>query len=109
MLSGSVDEQAYNAVLAWLWLPSLVLIDIAIAATALHLLVADLSRSGASPAPLLLLVLVWPFLQIVDVLAYIIDNGMSFGFELGDPIPACLIASLISAMVWLAAVTIPDS
>tara|TARA_B100000287_G_scaffold407822_1_gene433606 strand:- start:406 stop:1299 length:894 start_codon:yes stop_codon:yes gene_type:complete len=109
VLSGSVDEQAYNAVLAWLWLPSLVLIDIAIAATALHLLVADLSRSGASPAPLLLLVLVWPFLQIVDVLAYIIDNGMSFGFELGDPIPACLIASLISAMVWLAAVTIPDS
>ena len=109
VLSGSVDEQAYNAVLAWLWLPSLVLIDIAIAATALHLLVADLSRSGASPAPLLLLVLVWPFLQIVDVLAYIIDNGMSFGFELGDPIPSCLIASLISAMVWLAAVTIPDS
>ncbi|MEC7757116.1 MAG: ATP-binding cassette domain-containing protein [Candidatus Thermoplasmatota archaeon] len=109
VLSGSVDEQTYSAALTWLWLPSLVLIDIAIAATALHLLVADLSRSGASPAPLLLLVLVWPFLQIVDVLAYIIDNGMSFGFELGDPIPACLIASLISAMVWLAAVTIPDS
>ena len=109
VLSGSVDEQTYSAALSWLWLPSLVLIDIAIAATALHLLVADLSRSGASPAPLLLLVLVWPFLQIVDVLAYIIDNGMSFGFELGDPIPSCLIASLISAMVWLAAVTIPDS
>ena len=109
VLSGSVDEQTYSAALTWLWLPSLVLIDIAIAATALHLLVADLSRSGASPAPLILLVLVWPFLQIVDVLAYIIDNGMSFGFELGDPIPSCLIASLISAMVWLAAVTIPDS
>ena len=109
ILSGSAEQETYSEVLTWLWLPSLVIMDLAIAATALHLLVADLSRSGASPAPLLLIVLIWPFLQIIDVLAYIMDNGMSFGLDLGDPIPSCILASLISAMIWLAAVMIPES
>ena len=109
ILSGTVEQETHSEVLTWLWLPSLVIMDLAIAATALHLLVADLSRSGASPAPLLLIVLVWPFLQIIDVLAFIIDNGMSLDFGLGDPIPSCIMASLISAMIWLAAVMIPDA
>ena len=109
VLSGSIEQETYSEVLTWLWLPSIVLMDIAIAATALHLLVADLSRSTASPGLLLLVVLVWPFLQIIDALAQIIDDGMSLSFELGGPISTCIIASLISALVWLTAVMIPDS
>ena len=108
VLSGSVDSEVSSEVLRWLWIPSLALLDLAIAATALHLLVHDLSRSSASPTPLLLLVLVWPFLELTDALSMIIDQGMTFGFEINDPIPTCLIASLISALVWLAAVLIPD-
>ena len=78
------------------------------AATSLHLLVSDLSRSSAVPAPLLLIVLVWPFLELTDALAAIIDGGMEFSLTLQDPIITCLIASLISALVWLGAVLIPD-
>ena len=108
VLSGSVDSAVSSEVLKWLWVPSLALLDLAIAATALHLLVSDLSRSSAAPASLLLLVLVWPFLELIDALSIIIDEGMSFGLQINDPIPTCLIASLISALVWLAAVLIPD-
>ena len=72
------------------------------------IMVADLSRSSASPASLLLVVLVWPFLELTEALSFIIDNGMTFGMSIDDPIPTCLIASLISALVWLTAVIIPD-
>ena len=92
----------------WLWIPSLAMLDLAIAATALHLMVSDLSRSAAAPAPLLLVVLIWPFLELTDALSMIIDNGMTFGLSISDPIPTCLVASLISALVWLSAVLIPD-
>ena len=108
ILSGGVDAEVSSEVLRWLWIPALALIDLAIAATALHLLVSDLSRSSAAPASLLLLVLVWPFLELTDALSTIIDHGMEFTFALNDPIPACLIASMISALVWLAAILIPD-
>ncbi|RAH07000.1 MAG: hypothetical protein CMA00_000935 [Methanobacteriota archaeon] len=108
VLSGSVDSEISSEVLKWLWIPSLALLDLAIAATALHLLVSDLSRSNAAPAPLLLVVLVWPFLELTDALSSIIDQGMTFGLAINDPIPTCLIASLISALVWLAAILIPD-
>ncbi len=108
VLSGSVDSETSSEVLKWLWVPSLALMDVAIAATALHLLVSDLSRSSAAPVPLLLVVLVWPFLELTAALSTIIDHGMSFGLAINDPIPTCLIASLISALVWLSAVLIPD-
>ena len=108
VLSGSVDSEISSEVLKWLWIPSLALLDLAIAATALHILVSDLSRSNAAPAPLLLVVLVWPFLELTDALSSIIDQGMTFGLAINDPIPTCLIASLISALVWLAAILIPD-
>ncbi|MBF92809.1 MAG: hypothetical protein CMB78_03440 [Euryarchaeota archaeon] len=108
VLSGSVDSEISSEVLKWLWIPSLALLDLAIAATALHLLVSDLSRSNAAPAPLLLVVLIWPFLEMTDALSSIIDQGMTFGLAINDPIPTCLIASLISALVWLAAILIPD-
>ena len=108
VLSGSVDSEISSEVLKWLWVPSLALLDLAVASTALHLMVSDLSRPSAAPAPLLLVVLVWPFLELTDALSTIIDQGMTFGLAINDPIPTCLIASLISALVWLAAVLIPD-
>ena len=108
ILSTAVDPETSMEVLKWLWVPSLALLDLAIASTALHIMVADLSRSSAAPASLLLVVLVWPFLELTDALSSIIDNGMTFGLTINDPLPTCLIASLISALVWLTAVIIPD-
>tara|TARA_B100000287_G_C20649512_1_gene786343 strand:- start:333 stop:1742 length:1410 start_codon:yes stop_codon:yes gene_type:complete len=108
ILSTSVDSETSLEVMKWLWIPSLAMLDLAIAATALHLMVSDLSRSAAAPAPLLLVVLIWPFLELTDALSMIIDNGMTFGLSISDPIPTCLVASLISALVWLSAVLIPD-
>ena len=108
VLSGSVDDQVSSEVILWLWIPALVMMDLAIAATALHLLVADLSRSSAAPAPLLLVVLVWPFLELTDALSSIIDEGVTWGLSIHEPLVTCIVASLISALVWLAAVMIPD-
>jgi hypothetical protein len=108
VLSGSVDDQVSSEVILWLWIPALAMMDLAIAATALHLLVADLSRSSAAPAPLLLVVLVWPFLELTDALSSIIDEGMTWGLSIHEPLVTCIVASLISALLWLAAVMIPD-
>ena len=108
IMSTAIDSETSMEVLKWLWVPSLALLDLAIASTALHIMVADLSRSSAAPASLLLVVLVWPFLELTEALSFIIDNGMTFGMSIDDPIPTCLIASLISALVWLTAVIIPD-
>jgi len=109
VLGGSVDPDVSTEVLKWLWIPALSMLDLAVAATALHLLVSDLSRSSAVPASLLLVVLVWPFLELTDALSMIMDNGMTLSLGLHDPITTCLIASLTSALIWLVAVLIPDS
>ena len=108
VLSGSVDAQVSSEVLAWLWIPALAMMDLAIASTALHLLVSDLSRSSAAPAPLLLVVMVWPFLELTDALSSIIDNGMTWGTSIHEPLVTCIVASVISALVWLSAILIPD-
>ena len=108
VLSGSVDDQVSSEVMVWLWIPALAMMDLAIASTALHLLVSDLSRSSAAPAPLLLVVMVWPFLELTDALSSIIDNGMTWGLSIHEPLVTCIVASLISALVWLSAVMIPD-
>jgi len=108
VLSGSVDDQVSSEVMMWLWIPALAMMDLAIAATALHLLVADLSRSSSAPAPLLLVVLVWPFLELIDALSSIIDDGMTWGLSIHEPLMTCIVASLICALVWLAAVMIPE-
>ena len=109
LLDGAIDAESSIEVMKWIWLPALSLIDVAIAATALHLLISDLSRSRAVPASLMLIVLVWPFLELTDALGTIIEDGMSFGLGWGDPITTCIFASLTSALVWLAAIMIPDS
>ncbi|MEC9264283.1 MAG: hypothetical protein VYD23_04190, partial [Candidatus Thermoplasmatota archaeon] len=109
VLAGSFDADASSEVLHWLWLPAVAMLDVAIAAAALHLLVADLRRASAAAASLLLLVLVWPFLELSDALDVIMTDGMSFGLSMGDPLVTCLIASLTSALVWAVAVFLPEA
>ena len=109
VLSGSLPADSSEEVLRWLWLPSLVIIDISCAATALHLLVSDLRRSGAAVASLLLIVLIWPFMELVDALSVIMEVGMSSEISIGSPLASIIIASIISAMVWAVAVIIPDA
>ena len=109
VLAGSFDSDASSEVLRWLWLPAVAMLDVAIAAAALHLLVADLRRASAAAASLLLLVLVWPFLELTDALSTIMTDGMSFGLGMGDPLVTCLIASLTSALVWAVAVFLPEA
>lgn len=109
VLSGSVPADVSEDVLRWLWLPSLVIIDISCAATALHLLVSDLRRSGAAAASLLLIILIWPFMQLVDALSLIMEFGMSSELSIGSPLSSIILASIISAMVWTVAILIPDT
>jgi len=109
VLADSSDAASSSQVLRWLWLPAVVMIDVAAAAAALHLLVADLRRASAAAASLLLLVLVWPFLQLSDALSVIMTDGMSFGLGMGDPLVSCIIASLISILVWAVAIYLPDA
>ena len=109
VLIDPADFAHHSEITRWLWLPAVIMIDIAVAAAALHLLVADLRRASAATASLLLLVLVWPFLQLTDALSLMMTDGMSFGLNLGDPLISCLIASLISAAVWAVAVFLPDA
>ena len=109
VLAGPTDSTSESEILRWLWLPAVVMIDVAVAAAALHLLVADLRRASAAAASLLLLVLVWPFLQLTDALSVIMTDGMSFGLGMGDPLVSCIIASLISILVWAVAIYLPDA
>ena len=109
VLEGSLPVGSSEEILRWLWLPSLVIIDISCAATALHLLVSDLRRSGAAVSSLLLVVLIWPFMELVDALSVIMEVGMSSEISLGSPLASIIIASIISAMVWAVAVIIPDA
>ena len=104
ILSGDFDSD----VPSWLWLFGLVIIDLSVAASALHLMVADLSRASAVPVSLLQLVLIWPFLQMTSALASIMTNGMSFELTLGEPIADIGIAWLSVVLIWAMAVIIPE-
>ena len=108
VLSGSVPEDTSEEVLKWLWLPAIVIIDVSCAASALHLLVADLRRSSAVAVSLLLAILVWPFLELMDALSTVMASGMSLELEIGSPLSSCIIASLSAAMVWAVAVFLPE-
>ena len=105
MITGDVNQNA----IYWLWLPSIVIMDISCASTALHMLVSDLRRSSAAAASLLLVVLVWPFIQVVDALSMILDSGMTWELSTSSPLVSLLFASVISAMVWAVAIFIPDA
>ncbi|MFQ3344520.1 MAG: ATP-binding cassette domain-containing protein [Candidatus Poseidoniales archaeon] len=109
ILIGNSSEDYSNEVFFWLWLPALSLIDVAIAASAIHFLVSDLHRANASSGSLLLIALVWPFLELSDALSTIMTSGMSFSLELGSPLMGCIIASLSSSLIWLVVVFLPDA
>ena len=109
ILSDRIDYLDNSDILAWLWLPGLVMFSVALAASSLHLLVSDLRRSGASVVSLLLLVLIWPFLELIDALEMIILNGMSFGYSLDEPFSMIILASLVSLLVWGISVYLPDA
>jgi len=104
-----LSSEVADNVFLWLWLPSLAMLDLAVAATGIHLLVSDLTRANAAASPLLLVTLAWPFLELTDALSTIMANGMSFELEFQNPLITCLIASLSSAMIWIAAIYIPES
>jgi hypothetical protein len=108
VLAGDIDSAVYDEVLRWLWLPPLAMIDISCAAAALHLMVADLRRASAAAGSLLLLVLVWPFLELTSALTTLMDTGMSFELAMGEPILDVLIAAGSAALIWAVAVIIPE-
>ena len=106
------DDTALEAmnsdVMLWLWLFAFVIIDLSVAASALHLMVSDLTRSGAVAGILLQLVLIWPFLQMTSALTSIMSNGMTFELALGEPITDIAIAWLTVVLLWAMAVIIPE-
>jgi len=71
-------------------------------------LVADLRRASAAAGSLLLLVLVWPFLELTSALTTLMDTGMSFELAMGEPIVDVLIAAGSAALIWAVAVIIPE-
>ena len=108
ILVDTSNSQISPEVVVWLWLPALVMLDVAVAATGLHLLVSDLRRANATTSSLLLVTLAWPFLELTDALSTIMTNGMTLELELHNPVVTCLIASMTSAMIWAAAIFIPE-
>jgi len=108
VIAGDIDSTMNSDVLLWLWLFAFVLIDLSVAASALHLMVSDLTRSGAVAGSLLQLVLIWPFLQMTSALTSIMSNGMSFKLALGEPFADIAIAWLTVLFLWAMAVIIPE-
>jgi hypothetical protein len=58
---------------------------------------------------LLLLVLVWPFIELTDALDMIIVDGMSFSFSLDEPFSMIILACFVSILVWAVSVYLPDA
>jgi hypothetical protein len=109
VLSDNVVFAEEAEIFTWLWLPGLVMFSVAIAASALHLLVSDLRRTGASVVSLLMLILVWPFIELVDALVMIMNDGMSFGFSLDEPLSMIFLSFTVSILVWAISVYLPDA
>ena len=108
VIAGDISSTMNSDVMLWLWLFAFVIIDLSVAASALHLMVSDLTRSGAVAGILLQLVLIWPFLQMTSALTSIMSNGMSFELALGEPIADIAIAWLTVVLLWAMAVIIPE-
>jgi len=108
VIAGDIDSSTNDEVLKWLWLPALSIIDISAAAAALHLMVSDLHRASAATGSLLLLFLVWPFLELTSALSSIMESGMSFDLAVGEPLFDILISSFSAVLVWGVAVIIPE-
>ena len=108
VIAGDISSTMNSDVMLWLWLFAFVIIDLSVAASALHLMVSDLTRSGAVAGILLQLVLIWPFLQMTSALTSIMSNGMSFELALGQPFVDIAIAWLTVVLLWAMAVIIPE-
>ena len=108
VLADDAGSAMDSDVMLWLWLFAFVIIDLSAAASALHLMVSDLSRASAVAGILLQLVLIWPFLQMTSALASIMTDGMSFELALGEPIADIGIAWLTVVLLWGMAVIIPE-
>ena len=108
VIAGDISSTMNSDVMLWLWLFAFVIIDLSVAASALHLMVSDLTRSGAVAGILLQLVLIWPFLQMTSALTSIMNNGISFELALGEPIADIAIAWLTVVLLWAMAVIIPE-
>jgi len=108
VIAGDVSSSMNSDVMLWLWLFAFVIIDLSAAAGALHLMVSDLTRSGAVAGVLLQLVLIWPFLQLTSALTSIMSDGMNFQLALGEPIADIVIAWLTVVLLWAMAVIIPE-
>ena len=92
----------------WIWLPALAIIDISVAATGIHLLVASLRRRGAVAASLMMAIMVWPFLMLVDATSLILQDGMSVNLGFDTPLGLIITSSIISACIWASSVLIPS-
>jgi len=108
VIAGDISSTMNSDVMLWLWLFAFVIIDLSVAASALHLMVSDLTRSGAVAGILLQLVLIWPFLQMTSALTSIMSNGISFELALGEPFADIAIAWLTVVLLWAMAVIIPE-
>ena len=92
----------------WIWLPALAIVDISVAATGIHLLVASLRRRGAVAASLMMAIMVWPFLMLVDATSLILQDGMSVKLGFDTPLGLIITSSIISACIWASSVLIPS-
>ena len=92
----------------WIWLPALAIIDISVAATGIHLLVATLRRRGAVAASLMMAIMIWPFLMLVDATSLILQDGMSAKLGFDTPLGLIITSSIISACIWASSVLIPS-
>tara|TARA_B100000700_G_scaffold312760_1_gene396865 strand:- start:1014 stop:2357 length:1344 start_codon:yes stop_codon:yes gene_type:complete len=108
VIAGDISSTMNSDVMVWLWLFAFVIVDLSVAASALHLMVSNLTRSGAVAGILLQLVLIWPFLQMTSALTSIMRNRMSFELELGEPFADIAIAWLTVVLLWAMAVIIPE-
>ena len=107
LIGNKSDDYSYDALL-WLWLPTLSLITVGMASSALHFLVSDLRRSNSSAGSLLLIALIWPFLELSDALSILMTSGMSYSLSMQSPIIGCIIASISSILIWIVVVYLPD-
>ena len=92
----------------WIWLPALAIIDISVAATGIHLLVATLRRRGGSCRSLMMAIMIWPFLMLVDATSLILQDGMSAKLGFDTPLGLIITSSIISACIWASSVLIPS-
>ncbi len=108
VLIGEIYYALSSMDILWLALIAFTILDMSAAATALHLMVGDLSRPAAAAGVLLQLVLIWPFLQLSSALASVMAGDGSAELALGSTLSDIGIAWLSIVLIWALAVIIPE-